>query len=267
MSSLLFKTLRALALIGGIPVLCSAGASGEGRLLELSPSRIEVRTFYSGARVRAQGIIRQGSHVLVLAIGGHAEETFNKKVRFGPIWINSGKVHVSRAPSLFLSFSDQPVEEFIRPRDIARYELDEAAIKRRMQIEAEGEEVDVETMKHNYFKLKVEEGVYQILTGVVHLGAARNGMVPYSVEFNWPKTAPPAHYEVRAFECRDGVVVATSTAPLEVVEVGFPEVMHNLATNKASLYGVMAVLIAAMAGFGIDFVVTRVFGRKQPTAH
>ena len=44
--------------------------------------------------------------------GPDKEETFNKKVRAGPIWISSGQVHITGVPSLFLSFSPAPVRSF-----------------------------------------------------------------------------------------------------------------------------------------------------------
>jgi hypothetical protein len=47
------------------------------------------------------------------------------------------------------------------------------------------------------------------------------------------------------------------------VRTGFPAWIAELAENRASLYGVAAVLIGALAGFGIDFITTRVFGRKR----
>jgi hypothetical protein len=49
---------------------------------------------------------------------------------------------------------------------------------------------------------------------------------------------------------------------LAVVEVGFPALVARLATERASLYGIISVIIAMAAGFGIDFIASRIFKRR-----
>ena len=85
----------------------------------------------------------------------------------------------------------------------------------------------------------------------------------FSLQFQWPKKAPPAEYEVTVYEVRDGAVIRGLAVPIEVVRTGFPAWLAAMAENRASLYGTVAVIIAAMAGFGIDFLTTRLFGRKR----
>jgi hypothetical protein len=63
-------------------------------------------------------------------------------------------------------------------------------------------------------------------------------------------------------ECRDGKVVNKADLDLAVVEVGFPALVARLATERASLYGIISVIIAMAAGFGIDFIASRIFKRR-----
>ena len=51
--------------------------------------------------------------------------------------------------------------------------------------------------------------------------------------------------------------------PIEVVRTGFPAWLAGLAQNQSSLYGLIAVITGVLAGFGIDFLTTRLFGRKR----
>jgi uncharacterized protein (TIGR02186 family) len=243
------------------------GTDAGERSLKLTPELIEMDAFYSGARVQVEGAAEAGARVVVVVRGENKEETFNKKVRAGPIWINSGKVHISGTPSVFLSFSEKPVDEFLDRAVIEEHQLDRAAIKNQMQIDAGGDQVDENAMRDNYLSLKTGEGIYQVVNGGITLGTPQDSLVPYSVEFDWPKTAPPAAYEVKAYECRDGRVVLQTSAPLNVVKVGFPAEISKLAMEKASQYGVIAVIIAVMAGFGIDFLAARLFGKKRKAKH
>jgi hypothetical protein len=234
--------------------------------LTLSPDRIEITTIYDGALVQVEGDAEPGSQMVVVVRGPDKEEEFNKKVRAGPIWINSGKVHVSGVPALFLSFSPEPVRDILPPETVEEYVLDAQAIKGHMHLDAEGDPIDEDLMADNYLTLKVEGDIYQLHddTESLALGA---GASRFSMELPWPRTAPPADYEVAAYECRDGEVTRTSRTTLTVEKVGVPQRVFDFAMNEASKYGLLAVLIAMCAGFGIDFIVSRTFGAKPKGGH
>ncbi len=235
-----------------------------GPRLKVTPSVIKIGTFYGGGQVRVDGIAEADSKVVVVVRGPSTEEVFKKKGRVGPIWITRGKVHISGVPSLLLSLSSEPVDQFLDRAVMDKYQLDHQAIRAQMKVEPELP--DLETVKQHYLELKADVGVYATVSNAVKMGSPTAEGVPYSVVFSWPKKAPPASYDVRAYECRDGSVIRQSHAPLEVVKVGFPAFLSNMAKERAPLYGVMSVIIALIAGFGIDFLAARL-GRKGPIAH
>jgi len=253
-------------------VLCAAPANEQQsplphRELMLTPDAIHISLFYQPTRVTVNGELEQGADVIVVARGPHTEETFNKKVRVGPLWISSGKVHVSRAPSLFLVFSSRPVKEFLSRDAIDRYELDETAVRRRMQITVEGSPLPASVATENYHTLKVEEGIYQTHIGAIEFAGAEGSTRTYQVSFDWPKLAPPGDYEVSAYECRDGIIISESEAQLPVRLTGSAAEIRGLAMNRSALYGALAVLFALAAGFLIDFLGQRLFGVRTRKAH
>lgn len=234
--------------------------------LKLTPDVIEMGTFYGQTLVRAQGTVESGSKVVVVVRGADAEEVFNKKERVGPIWVNSGKVQISGVPSLFLCFTPAPVSTFLNESAIKKHQLDEAAFKEQMRIEPRG--IDRETIQAHYLKLKREQGSYQVANTGVQMGhSSGEAGVDYAVEFVWPKKAPPGTYEVKVYECRGGAVVRDASTSLRVAEVGFPAEIAFLAREHASFYGALCVIVAMMAGFGIDFLAARLSGKKQVAAH
>jgi uncharacterized protein (TIGR02186 family) len=232
------------------PLLCIGRASGPS--VKLAPEVIRMGAFYSGEWMRISGTVAPGSKAIVVIRGPNTEEVFNRKARAGPIWINSGKVHISGVPSLFLCYSSEPVGKLLSPSEIDKRQLDVSAIERQMTVLPQ--EMDHPVIRTNFVTLKTEENVYRIISNGLKMGAPGEAGVPYSLDFHWPRKAPPAHYEVRVYECRDGRIVGRTGAPLEVVEVGFPAAMASLAAEHASLYGVIAVLVAVLIGFGIDFL-------------
>ncbi|MCP5111225.1 MAG: hypothetical protein GY953_10355, partial [bacterium] len=137
---------RAAGLILGLLLAASSSADP----LAVDPSRIEINSFYSGVPVLIEGDVMDGADVVVAIRGDTEDESFNKKVRAGPIWISSGKVHISGAPSLFLTYSGRPLTEVLDREAIEAHALDNEAIMSRLHVDAGGDEVDVDAMCRNY---------------------------------------------------------------------------------------------------------------------
>ena len=232
--------------------------------LTVTPAVIEMGAFYGGAALKIVGTVATGSQVLVVVRGPQTEEVFNKKGRLGPIWVNVGKVHISGVPALFLCFSSAPTANLLNRESLDASQLDEVAIKAQMVVEPKA--MDQEVIRANYLSLKNQQGFYKVTEGAVKLGAGGAEGVPFTLDLPWSKKAPPASYEVTVYECRDGAVAGKVSSGLEVREMGFPEKIAAMAKNRGSLYGMLCVLVAMIAGFGIDFVATKL-GKQRAMSH
>lgn len=286
------RTLLYIAL-GLLSVAAGHSYAGQASTpsIKLSPGTVRMGTFYNGARVRVEGTVPADSEVLVVIRGEERDEFFNKKGRVGPIWVNTDRIHVTRVPSLFLSFSSRDVNSILDRASIEAYQLDESAIKNRMCCRSHckcsttkllamsgsrpactGTEPDPayqELIRNNYVALKAREGSYEACLNTVRIADSNEGR-HYSLDLDWPRTAPPGLYRVEVFACRNSVVMAQSSAILQVVEVGFPAQIAALAEAQPLKYGSTAVLVAVLAGFAIDALTSRLrrrsLHRAVPTA-
>jgi hypothetical protein len=251
-----------------ITVLTAHAAQPAFPTVKVAPERIEMGAFYSGMNMRIEGLASAGTRVIVVLRGSDMEETFNRKGRAGPIWINVGKVSISGVPSLLLCYSPEPVEKLLNASEIERYQLSEPAVKRQMKVTPAS--LDHEDIRSGYLKLKIEQNVYRVVSGMVKMGEPGPEGAPYSVSFHWPRRAAPASYQVCVYECRDGVITGSASVPLDVVRTGFPATMNYLSAERAPVYGIIAVLAAILAGLGMDFIVSRLpkkhagAGRRPP---
>jgi len=234
----------------------------------VTPQAIEVGAFYEGADVRVEGVAASGSKVIVTVTGSGSEKIFNQKARFGPIWLNSGKVRISGAPSLFLLFSAEPVRTMLKEDCASGIELTEAAVREQIHFEPPVKDPRVRTvLKSDFIALKKDEGTYDFAGSGITMGETSEPGTPYTLPFHWPKKAPPGEYRIHAYEVRDGAVAREAVATISVQPTGFPAWLGALAASRASLYGITAILIGALTGFGIDFLTTRLFGKKRPVGH
>jgi len=236
-------------------LLHAAGTPRTALSCKVTPPVIEVGSFYEGASVRVEGVAAPRSRLIVTVAGSDREERFNQKARLGPVWMSAGHVRISGAPSLFLQFSTDPV-----PSVEGRC-FDETSIAARMRIDPPT--AGAAALRASFFALKKSDGTYVFSDR----GVAIDEAGAYHVDFRWPKKAPPAEYQLHVYEVRGGAVTAEACAALSVVRTGFPAWLADLAESRASMYGVAAVLIGAFAGFCIDLLTTRIFGKKRPPAH
>jgi hypothetical protein len=205
--------------------------------------------------IRVEGTLAGGSQAAIVIRGGDTEETFNRKRRVGPIWINSGQVHVSGVPALLLAFTSAPPSTLLSRDEIDRAGLDEEAIKRRMRLAPADAPSRV---RDDYLSLKRGEGRYAFVPGAIHLEPGPHGRTRYRLEVAWPSVAPPGAYRVTVYECRNRVVTGQASGPLQVTEMGVAATLRGLADRQALLYGLIAVVIMATLGFGIDRLVATV---------
>ena len=231
--------------------------------VRLAPADIQMDAFYSGVNVRLQGHVPNGSTVLVVVRGGDRDETFFRKHRLGPIWINSGRVRVSRVPSLFLRLSQGPVRDFLSREALDRHQLDETAIVNQMRMEPLE---DAEVVLQSWLTLKAQEGTYALIRDAIRMGEPGPDSTAFVGAFHWPKKAPAGTYDVRVYACQQDSIVAMTQVDLWVHEVGFPARLSAMALDHSLLYAILCVVVAAIAGFGLDSLVAVVFNSKA-SAH
>jgi uncharacterized protein (TIGR02186 family) len=244
--------------------LVPAAAWPEETRLKVTPEIVRMGAFYGGAAVRVEGVTGPDEKVVIVVRGQKVTEVFNKAGRVGPIWVNTGKVTISEVPSLLLVFSSEPVNACLTRAVIDKYGLDLPALKKQIRIESKMG--DDERVADDYFRYKANQGSYRLEYGGIQMNQPNPDGLSYRLEFVLPKCAPPGQYQISVLKCRKGEVVESSDVPLKVVEVGFPSLVAWLAAQHPSSYGILSVVIALLAGFGIDFVAARVFKRRM-TGH
>lgn len=248
-------------------VLLSGGTTRAPLTCTVTPSVISMGILYEGPQMRIAGTSAPRSKIVIAIVGADRVERFKTAARFGPLWLEAGKVRITGVPSLFLRFSSHRLLDILSPGEIASRHLDEASVTARMRVEPPslngyGNGV-IET---NYAALKQKQGAYRFGNSGVILDDT-GGAQRFTLQFHWPERAAPGPYELHVYEVTGGSIARETSVPISVVRAGFPAWISSMAENRGSLYGLVAVLISVIAGFGIDFITTRIFGKKRHAAH
>jgi hypothetical protein len=277
------RRMLALALGMGVWAVCTSAT--EMPPPTLSPQTVAMGTFYNGARVQVEGTAPADSEILIVVRGAEKDEFFNRKGRVGLIWLNVDRIHIQRAPSVFLRFSSADVNSLLDRASLDQYELDESAIKNRLRClchckcslvgahtqtsgarDSHPDAAYAELLRTSFLRLKEREGSYRLLPGTVSLSNLAGSGTKYALNFLWPQKAAPGNYQVEVYACCNGKVIAQSSQTLQVAEVGFPAYMATLASERPWFYGAVAVLVAMVAGFGTDALTTLIRNRRKRKA-
>ena len=166
----------------------------------------------------------------------------------GILWMNQGAVEISDVPSVFLFYPPE-----IADTSGSVPELSMEAVSNRARIESE--EDDTATLFEEFVKLKTKSGLYGTFPGIVEYGAPKGGEKTFQCTLSMPSSLPVGTYRLEVFAVRNHAIVSRAAQTIEAAETGMPAFISSLAFNHGTLYGVLAVLIAVMAGLltGIMF--------------
>jgi hypothetical protein len=80
----------------------------------------------------------------------------------------------------------------------------------------------------------------------------------FRAEVSFPATVPTGEYRVDVYHVKDEWVQSVTTIPLKVGKVGLEEAIYRFAQDEPALYGLVAILVAALSGYGAGML----FGRR-----
>lgn len=235
---------------------CGAAAADTLPPLAATPPAIAINSLYNGMDLTVAGKIPAGSQVVVRLAG--EPTTFHMKEKgkvFGILWMNREKVAFSDAPKVFL----EAASEGVAPETAARYGVPGLAER----IKAETPDPDKAALIAEFLKYQQAEKLYRDSAGVVTLAPEADGQTPFSAVLHVPSRLSPGTYSVEALALKDGAVVARGQTAIAASFVGAPAFLADMAFGHATLYGVLASIIAILGGL----VISRIFQGSKSGAH
>ena len=257
-------TARALVLTAAL--LCAA-LEWVGSAVAQAPQRapdlasgitdeaVAVTSDYRGARLTVFGVhwrrTRARSDVVIVLRGPGESQVVRRKRRILGLWINTDPVRFRGVPTFFALASTRPVGEFLDASTITRLGLDPASLAR-----LEGgtpSDTDSASYRRALVRLKQAAGLYRVSpTGLV---VEEDGA--FKAPFIIPANAPVGKYAVNVILFRGGRVVKENPGEVVISRIGIEKTIYTAAQERPLLYGIVAVLLALMAGYAAALVFRR----------
>ena len=242
--------------LGALAALALASQAAAERLVTtLSTSRVLIASNFTGADVvlfgsverDAQTVARRGGYDIVVTVTGPRETvvTFRKE-RVAGIWVNADSRTFIKAPSYLSVLTNRTINDIADLNTLRRTQTGLARTLLPQEIAGDiADSIRDDPFRQAFLRLKVDKGLYRELqNGVTFLTPAL-----YRAAIPIPDNAPTGSYEVDVKLFADGALLARTQTALEVVKVGFEQVVANAARDYGLLYGLATALMAGLTGW------------------
>ena len=218
----------------------------------LSQSRVSITANFDGTAILIYGAAMREApapswpllQVIVVVEGPVVPIVVRRKERVAGIWINQGSMSVEGAPSFYAVMSTGPLDDILLPAEdmLHRISIPMGIGSVRMKAGA-GATSDYLAA---FERIKEASGSYRLAPDSVLL--LQQSL--FRTEVALPANLVEGEYRVRIFLTRGGRVLDVQESQIEVSKAGVERFLFRLAHDQPLIYGLLALLIAGLAGWG-----------------
>ena len=238
-------------------------AQAQPRLVpDVSQRQVEIRYSFSGAELLLFGAIvypdgrppEPGTEVAVVLKGPLERIVLREKQKVAGIWMNVGRVRFRSAPAFYAVASSRPLAELVDERTAAIYELGTDNLQLSPGVGAPAEVL--RRFEHGLIDLRLRHQLYAEYPRGVEISEG----VLYRARIAIPARVPVGTYTAETFLIREGRVIAAAAREIRVEKLGFERFVADAAERWSFAYGITAVAISLLLGWGASVLFQRRYG-------
>ena len=234
--------IRALAVVFAVLAISAPVRAADPLVADLSSREIAITTGFTGSELLLFGAVDGDGDVVVVVRGPLHQEVVRRKKRIAGIWVNAESVSYREVPSFYHVASTRPLAEIAPPRALTGLELGVDRLKFQRVGAAQASD---DLFRKALLRNKQRAALYSKNIGNIKMMGRRL----FRTTVIFPTIVPTGTYSVDVLLFRGGRVIDTETTPLRVRKAGLEADIYNFAHQQSALYGVIAILIALMAGW------------------
>jgi len=244
------------------PLSAAADVSGQEQVQsDISTREISIQSNFTGIQIVVFGAIDnsrvpapgQSPYDVIITISGPRQALVaRRKERVAGIWVNGASETFVTVPSFYAVLSSRKIDAIASPGALRTLAIGIDNLRL-----GEGTEGGVgdDAFRAALVQLKQQEELFQQTEGTVSF----IGESLFRGTVDLPVNVPVGRYTARVFLFRDGQLLSQNENVLEVHKVGFERVVYLLAFRYPFIYGLVAVVIAVVAGL----IAWAVFRRRE----
>ncbi|WP_083925566.1 TIGR02186 family protein [Sphingomonas sp. Mn802worker] len=228
---------------------------------DVSQRDIEIKYSFTGAELLLFGAILypggrlpepgHRTDVVIVLKGPTQSIVIREKEKVAGIWVNAEALRYRSAPSFYAIASSRPIDRLVDPRTRAIFELGLDSLQLSPASNAPSAVQDRFTA--GLVEQRRRSGLFVEAPGAVEI----TGGVLYRARLTIPARVPTGRFTAETFLIRDGRVLAAAVRDIDVRKAGFERFVTRAADRHAILYGLTAVALSALLGWGAGRIARR----------
>ena len=222
--------------------------------MDANHSHIKIDFFYHGSTMSVRGTVDPGVDLIIKLTSPDGHEVLKQKGKIaGLLWMNVGSLNAEHVPGIYFLHSTKKIEDILSAEDMERYVIGYPALAKHIQMSPVANEEEKTKWVNEFMRFKEDSRLYSTSTGKISL-TEKDGKGNYYILTEWPYQVPPGTYTVTAYAVKDRRVVETAQSSITVEQVGVVKSLANMAKNNGALYGIISIVAALGAGFGVGLI-------------
>lgn len=246
--------LKILLFVPALFFIVLSGQAFAELTVDANHSHIKIDFFYHGSTMSVRGTSDPGVDLIIKLASPDGHEVLKQKGKVaGVLWMNVGTLKLENAPGVYFLHSTRNIEDILSREEMEKYTIGYQALQKHMKMNPISDEKEKEKWFNEFVRFKENSRLYSISTSKVSL-TEKDGKGNYYILTEWPYQVPPGAYTVMVYAVKDKKVVETAQSSITVEQVGVVKTLANMAKNNGVLYGIISIVAALGAGFGVGMI-------------
>ena len=221
---------------------------------DLSQENVKISTDFQGAKILLFGAYdgKKGDDIIVIVTGPKGLVTVQKKEKILGVWVNTRKVNYINTPKYLSISSNRRIDDILnkKTQKISEIGLNNLKIRVQPGIKVENEKQWRQALTRNMLK----SNLWSINENSVTL----NKDSLFRSYLKLPSNVITGQFEVKILHYRNSKLVSQQINSINVSKSGISAEIYNIAQNYSTLYGIFAVLLAVLVGWGSNLIFRKV---------
>jgi uncharacterized protein (TIGR02186 family) len=229
---------------------------------DVSQREIEIAYSFTGAELLLFGAILypkgrapdddKPTDIVVVVKGPTQSILVREKEKIAGIWVNAARLRYRSAPSFYGIASSRPIRQIVDDRTRAIYELGLDSLQ--LSPASSAPPAEQTRFAGGLADLKRRSGLYYEAPGAVEI---TDGAL-YRARMTIPARVPVGRFTAETFLIRDGHVLAAATRDIDIRKSGFERSVARWSQRGPLSYGLAAVALSVLLGWGAGAIARRV---------
>lgn len=240
--------------LGCLIFLLPLRAAAEEVVLGLSQDQVAITATFNGSEILIFGAVKREAplpegaplEVLVTVSGPQEPVVVRRKGREAGIWINKDAVLVDHAPSFYTVATSAPLMQVLSDTEDLRHKI---SVRRAIRLVGSGV-ADGDAFTEAVVRIRESRGLYSLRENAV----AVDQQTLFRTALSMPADLTEGLYATRIFLTRGGEVITSYETTIAVNKVGMERFLFALSREQPMAYGILALVIAVISGWGASAV-------------